>query len=65
MRCQNAARAGPFGGVVPVQMANSSTPAAARRSFMLHIKQTDRLLARLAKERRQADDEEYDEEDEE
>jgi hypothetical protein len=33
VRCQNAARAGPFGGVVPVQMANSTTPAAARRAF--------------------------------
>jgi hypothetical protein len=33
VRCQNPARAGPFGGVVPVQMvaAGNATAAAARR----------------------------------
>jgi hypothetical protein len=31
VRCQNDANAGPFGGVVPVQMANTTTPAEARR----------------------------------
>ncbi|KYK57476.1 hypothetical protein DCS_04486 [Drechmeria coniospora] len=29
VRCQNPARAGPFGGVVPVQMAAAAAPAAA------------------------------------
>ncbi|KAK3944829.1 hypothetical protein QBC46DRAFT_360797 [Diplogelasinospora grovesii] len=30
VRCQNAARAGPFGGVVPVQMANNNTTTTTR-----------------------------------
>ncbi|KAI1409064.1 hypothetical protein F5Y13DRAFT_97061 [Hypoxylon sp. FL1857] len=33
VRCQNGARAGPFGGVVPVQMSNSTTSATARRNL--------------------------------
>ncbi|KAI1134469.1 hypothetical protein F5Y05DRAFT_417111 [Hypoxylon sp. FL0543] len=33
VRCQNGARAGPFGGVVPVQMSNATSPATARRNF--------------------------------
>lgn len=31
VRCQNDANAGPFGGVVPVQMAGTTTPEEARR----------------------------------
>ncbi|KAK3688454.1 hypothetical protein B0T22DRAFT_376952 [Podospora appendiculata] len=38
VRCQNTARAGPFGGVVPVQMANTTSPAQARRAFALSVK---------------------------
>ncbi|KAK3318588.1 hypothetical protein B0H66DRAFT_244342 [Apodospora peruviana] len=38
VRCQNDARAGPFGGVVPVQMANTTTPAAARRALALKVR---------------------------
>ncbi|KAK2000638.1 hypothetical protein LX36DRAFT_410718 [Colletotrichum falcatum] len=49
VRCQNAARAGPFGGVVPVQMANTTTPAAARRNLMLAIKRSDDLLKKMIK----------------
>ncbi|KAH6660738.1 hypothetical protein BKA67DRAFT_653899 [Truncatella angustata] len=41
VRCMNAARAGPFGGVVPVQMANTTTPAAARRALALAVKRSD------------------------
>ncbi|KAI0380445.1 hypothetical protein F5Y04DRAFT_281831 [Hypomontagnella monticulosa] len=33
VRCQNGARAGPFGGVVPVQMANTTSPDVARRNL--------------------------------
>ncbi|KAI0134999.1 hypothetical protein F4814DRAFT_443826 [Daldinia grandis] len=33
VRCQNGARAGPFGGVVPVQMSNSTSTNNARRSI--------------------------------
>jgi len=29
VRCQNPARAGPFGGCVPVQMASAAPPKAA------------------------------------
>ena len=49
VRCMNAARAGPFGGVVPVQMANTSTPAQARRNLMLAIKRDNILLNKMMK----------------
>ncbi|KZL75438.1 MAS3 protein, partial [Colletotrichum tofieldiae] len=49
VRCQNAARAGPFGGVVPVQMAGTTTPAAARRNLMLAVKRSDDLLKKMIK----------------
>ncbi|KXX79316.1 hypothetical protein MMYC01_200228 [Madurella mycetomatis] len=38
VRCQNSARAGPFGGVVPVQMAGTATPADARRALARSVK---------------------------
>jgi hypothetical protein len=31
VRCQNAARAGPFGGIIPVQMVGAATTEEARR----------------------------------
>ncbi|EXF76033.1 hypothetical protein CFIO01_00518 [Colletotrichum fioriniae PJ7] len=49
VRCQNAARAGPFGGIVPVQMAGTTTPAAARRNLMLAVKRSDELLNKMIK----------------
>ncbi len=49
VRCQNDARAGPFGGVIPVQMANTTTPAAARRSLALTVKRSEMLLRRMAR----------------
>ncbi|KAH0441590.1 hypothetical protein CcaCcLH18_01850 [Colletotrichum camelliae] len=49
VRCQNAARAGPFGGVVPVQMAGTTTPAAARRNLMLAMKRSEDLLSKMVK----------------
>ncbi|KAI0148244.1 hypothetical protein F4776DRAFT_660416 [Hypoxylon sp. NC0597] len=33
VRCQNGARAGPFGGVVPVQMSNTTSTANVRRNL--------------------------------
>ncbi|KAI1205871.1 uncharacterized protein F4807DRAFT_464332 [Annulohypoxylon truncatum] len=48
VRCQNGARAGPFGGVVPVQMAsgnNSTSPATTRRNLARAIR---RNAARFA-----------------
>lgn len=62
VRCQNDARAGPFGGVIPVQMANSTTPAQARRALALAVRQTEMLLARMQK--RQSVDDVDDEDDE-
>lgn len=62
VRCQNSARAGPFGGVVPVQMvsgagggaaAGNGTAAAgaaaqnARRALARRVKETEMKLARL------------------
>jgi len=49
VRCQNAARAGPFGGVVPVQMANTTTAAAARRALAMSMKRSEELLAKMVK----------------
>ncbi|OLN97320.1 hypothetical protein CCHL11_01113 [Colletotrichum chlorophyti] len=47
VRCQNSARAGPFGGIVPVQMAGTTTPAAARRNLMLAMKRSEDMLKRM------------------
>ncbi|KAH8879463.1 hypothetical protein GQ53DRAFT_738740 [Thozetella sp. PMI_491] len=49
VRCQNAARAGPFGGVVPVQMAGTATPAQARRALALAVAESDSLLSLMQK----------------
>ncbi|KAK4193821.1 hypothetical protein QBC35DRAFT_458088 [Podospora australis] len=74
VRCQNSARAGPFGGVVPVQMAggaaaaaagNATTAAAdARRRLARSILETERQFARMMKRREFIDDEEEEEEEE-
>jgi len=63
VRCQNDARAGPFGGVVPVQMAGSATPAQARRALALKIRESQLLESNMQK--RQDEDEEEEGEDEE
>ncbi|KAI0968434.1 hypothetical protein F4678DRAFT_199913 [Xylaria arbuscula] len=69
VRCMNAARAGPFGGVVPVQMAGNSTgntAAAARRALAAAIKRdatNDLLLAKRESYELEADDEEYDDDE--
>ncbi len=62
MRCQNAARAGPFGGVIPVQLANTTTPAAARRALSVSMKRSEELLAKMLRIRQTIspeDDPEY------
>jgi Egh16-like virulence factor len=44
VRCQNPARAGPFGGVVPVQMASANATAAeARRRLARAVKRSVQL----------------------
>ncbi|KAK1755988.1 hypothetical protein QBC47DRAFT_201332 [Echria macrotheca] len=63
VRCQNAARAGPFGGVVPVQMAGTSTPAQARRALARRVLENELLLSGVF--RRQTVDDEDEDEDEE
>ncbi|KAI1336070.1 hypothetical protein F5Y15DRAFT_217645 [Xylariaceae sp. FL0016] len=56
VRCQNDANAGPFGGVVPVQIAgaaNATTPAArrslARRNLAAALKRDGSKLRKMAK----------------
>ncbi|KAI1456633.1 hypothetical protein F4805DRAFT_222001 [Annulohypoxylon moriforme] len=52
VRCQNGARAGPFGGVVPVQMAsgnNSTSTATTRRNLARAIR---RNAARAAQQKK-------------
>lgn len=63
VRCMNDANAGPFGGVVPVQMvaaatagnatAGAATPAAAkaeaRRSFARYVASREKELQKLKK----------------
>ncbi|XXG95038.1 hypothetical protein Hte_001298 [Hypoxylon texense] len=49
VRCQNGARAGPFGGVVPVQMANTTTTANARRNLAKAMKKRSAPVALVNK----------------
>ncbi|OHE91941.1 hypothetical protein CORC01_12791 [Colletotrichum orchidophilum] len=57
VRCQNAARAGPFGGVVPVQMQQAgNTPAVARRNLARAVAESDRQLKRMLKRAMEATD---------
>ncbi|KAI1359071.1 hypothetical protein F5Y08DRAFT_345069 [Xylaria arbuscula] len=62
VRCMNDARAGPFGGVVPVQMAGNSTGSAAkaRRALATAIKRSA-ISARQVTKRQAYDEEEEDE----
>lgn len=62
VRCQNAARAGPFGGVVPVQMANTTTPAQARRNFARSLVNAQKAYAKMARRQTEEEEEEEDEE---
>lgn len=65
VRCQNEARAGPFGGVVPVQMAGAAagnaTAADARRKLARSILETERKLAMMMKRSGYLSDDEDDE----
>ncbi|KAI0429888.1 hypothetical protein F5Y09DRAFT_245639 [Xylaria sp. FL1042] len=66
VRCMNAARAGPFGGVVPVQMAGANSTgnaATARRALATTLKRNALKSRQVAK--RQVEDEEEEEEEEE
>ena len=44
VKCQNAARAGPFGGVIPVQMAGGNNTAANARARLARAVKRDNLL---------------------
>lgn len=65
VRCQNPANAGPFGGIVPMQIAggNNTAPAARRALAEVVRRNTLALKARKAK-RFEEEDEEEDEEEE-
>ncbi|EHA55472.1 MAS3 protein [Pyricularia oryzae 70-15] len=49
VRCMNAARAGPFGGVVAAQLAGSQTPQAARRALAESVKRSELIVSGLKK----------------
>ncbi|ROT36135.1 hypothetical protein SODALDRAFT_328507 [Sodiomyces alkalinus F11] len=61
VRCQNDARAGPFGGIVPVQMAGSANVTESRRRLARAVLDSERALARMAKRGLLEDDDEDDE----
>lgn len=58
VRCENAARAGPFGGVVPVQMAGTATPAEARRLLARAVLDSERELTKMRKRQSTHEDDE-------
>ncbi|KAI0104697.1 hypothetical protein GGR51DRAFT_225254 [Nemania sp. FL0031] len=66
VRCKNAARAGPFGGVVPVQMAGASTgnSTTARRALAAHMRRNADVTRRMTKRQMSDCDEEEEEEEE-
>ncbi|WQF80782.1 Putative egh16-like virulence factor [Colletotrichum destructivum] len=65
VRCMNAARAGPFGGVVPVQMMQAgATPAAARRNLGRAIAERERQFKRMMKRAVDAEAAELEEDEE-
>ncbi|KAI2619227.1 hypothetical protein GGR54DRAFT_133787 [Hypoxylon sp. NC1633] len=49
VRCQNGANAGPFGGVVPVQMANTTSADTARRNLASAMKRSVPLTTKVNK----------------
>lgn len=57
VRCQNPARAGPFGGVVPVQQAGTATPAQARRALAQAVKRDSAMLRKIKVKRGSLKDE--------
>lgn len=63
VRCENTANAGPFGGVVPVQMAGANNTAAAARRALAEVVKANTLA--LKRRQIDADEEEEDEEEEE
>ncbi|KAL2753096.1 hypothetical protein ACRALDRAFT_1072837 [Sodiomyces alcalophilus JCM 7366] len=62
VRCQNDARAGPFGGVVPVQMAGTANVTESRRRLARAVLESERTLSRMVKRGLLED---YEDEDEE
>lgn len=57
VRCQNPARAGPFGGVVPVQMAGANNTAAAARRALAQAVKRDSLSLKKMRKRSSIEDE--------
>ena len=64
VRCENDARAGPFGGVIPVQMASgNATAAAARRALALKVRDMTLMVERMRKRQSTFVDEDEEEEE--
>lgn len=55
VRCENPARAGPFGGVVPVQIAGTSTAEEARRKLARVMRRNNVLKRELSKRQEDLD----------
>lgn len=65
MKCMNGAKAGPFGGVVPMQMASPNNTAAAARRALANVVRDTTLELNAMKAKRadiQAEAEDDDEE---
>lgn len=52
VRCQNPANAGPFGGVIPVQMAVANNTAAAARRALAQVVRANTLALKARKLKR-------------
>ncbi|KAJ4389737.1 hypothetical protein N0V93_007209 [Gnomoniopsis smithogilvyi] len=52
VRCQNPANAGPFGGVIPVQMAGANNTAAAARRALAEVVRRNTLAIKARKAKR-------------
>ncbi|CAN8102569.1 unnamed protein product [Discula destructiva] len=51
VRCQNPANAGPFGGVIPVQMSNANNTAAAARRALAQVVKRNSLSLKMKSKR--------------
>lgn len=52
VRCQNPARAGPFGGIVPVQMASPNNTAVVARHALAQVVKRNSLALKARKAKR-------------
>lgn len=57
VRCQNPANAGPFGGVIPVQMGSPNNTAAAARRALAQVVRKNTLALKARKVKRDLEEE--------